>query len=153
MARMYSRKKGKSGSKKPVKKLAPWVKYKPQEIEEIVIKLAKKGYSTSMIGTILRDQYGIPSTRLKKGGAGKKISQILKEKNLYPEIPEDLFNLIKKAVNLRKHLEKHRKDYTSKRGLEITESKIRRLSKYYIRKKVLPQDWKYDPEKAKLLVK
>ena len=124
MARMYSRKRGKSGSKKPVEKSAPWVKYKPQEIEEIVVKLAKKGYSTAQIGLILRDQYGIPSTRLKEGGAGLKISQILKKHGLSPEIPEDLMNLLKKAVNLMYHLEKNRKDYTSKRGLELTESKI-----------------------------
>jgi len=153
MARMYSRKKGKSGSKKPLKKAAPWVRYKPKEIEEIVAKLAKKGYSSAMIGTILRDQYGIPSTRIKIGGAGKKLTKIMKEQNLYPDLPEDLFNLMKKAVNLRKHLEKNKKDYTSARGLELTESKIRRLAKYYIRKKILPSEWKYDPERAKLIVR
>ena len=124
-----------------------------KEIEEIVAKLAKKGYSSAMIGTILRDQYGIPSTRIKMGGAGKKLTKIMKEQNLYPDIPEDLFNLMKKAVNLRKHLEKNKKDYTSARGLELTESKIRRLAKYYIRKKILPSEWKYDPERAKLIVR
>ena len=56
-------------------------------------------------------------------------------------------------MNLRKHLEKNKKDYSSKRGLELTESKIRRLVKYYKKRKVLPEDWKYDPEKAKLLVR
>jgi small subunit ribosomal protein S15 len=76
----------------------------------------------------------------------------MKENKLYPKIPEDLFNLLRQAVNLRNHLEKSKKDYTSKRGLELLESKIRRLSKYYSRNKVLPLDWKYDPEKAKLLI-
>jgi len=102
-----------------------------------------------MIGLILRDQYGIPDVKLI---TGKKISQIMKEHGLYPEIPEDLLNLLRKAVKLREHLEKHKKDKHSRRGLENLESKIRRLVKYYIRRKVLPKDWTYSPERAKLLV-
>ena len=31
-----------------------------------------------------------------------------------PEIPEDLYHLIKKAVSIRKHLERCRKDIDSK---------------------------------------
>ncbi len=82
-----------------------------------------------------------------------KLKQILEKHGLAPEIPEDLYNLIKKAINLQAHLQKHRKDYTSKRGFLITESKIRRLAKYYKRKGVLPKDWKWDIEQAKLWVK
>ena len=63
MARMYSRKKGKSGSRRPARKDVSWVKYKPKELEDIIEKLAKKGLSASRIGTVLRDQYGIPSVR------------------------------------------------------------------------------------------
>ena len=150
MARMYSRKKGKSGSKKPLVKKVTWVKYKNQEIEEIIIKLASKGKQTAEIGLILRDQYGIPSTRTV---INKKIKAIMKEKNIYSELPEDLFNLIKRAVNLHSHMDRNKKDYTSKRGLGITESKIRRLAKYYKSKGVLDKKWKYDAEQAKLLVK
>ena len=102
MARMYSRRKGKSGSKKPVQKIAPWVTYKPEELEEIVVKLAKQGYQSAQIGTILRDQYGVPTVRIK----GLKIAQIMKKHNLYPEFPEDMMNLMKKAVKLHKHLAK-----------------------------------------------
>ncbi|MCK4497377.1 MAG: 30S ribosomal protein S15 [Candidatus Aenigmarchaeota archaeon] len=150
MARMYSRRKGKSGSKKPMVKKAAWVKYKPNEIEEIIVKLAKKGYSSARIGLVLRDQYGIPSTRIM---TKEKISKILKNHNLYPELPEDMYNLIKRAVDLIAHMEKNKKDYISKRGLELTESKIRRIAKYYKRKNQLPKDWKWDPGKAKLMVK
>jgi len=146
---MYSRRKGKSGSKKPVQKIAPWVTYKPEELEEIVVKLAKQGYQSAQIGTILRDQYGVPTVRIK----GLKIAQIMKKHNLYPEFPEDMMNLMKKAVKLHKHLAKNKKDTTSKRGLELTESKIRRLAKYYKRKGVIPQDWKYDINKVKLIVR
>lgn len=150
MARMYSRKKGKSGSHRPLDKTAPWIEYKPEEVEELVVKLAKQGHSSAYIGVILRDQYGIP---LVKFATKKGISQIMKEKKLYPKLPEDMFNLIKKAVNLREHLGKNKKDAHSKRGLELTESKIRKLAKYYKTNKVLPKEWKYDPEQAKLLVK
>lgn len=151
MARIYSRSKGKSGSKKPLKKEAPWVKYKPQEIEDIVVKLAKKGYTSAKIGLVLRDQYGIPSIDV----IDKKLTipGILKKHKLYPKFPEDLFNLLKKSVELHDHMSKNKKDYSSKRGLEITESKIRRLVKYYKTKGLIEKSWKYDAEKAKLLVK
>jgi small subunit ribosomal protein S15 len=147
---MHSRKKGKSGSKKPQQKIAPWVKYKPQEIEELVVKLAKKGMQSKQIGLVLRDTYGIPSVN---AVTKKKISQIMKEKNAYNKVPEDLYNLMKKAVNLNAHLEGNKRDYTSYRGYELTESKIRRLAKYYIRNKQLPDDWKWNIGRAKLMVK
>ena len=146
---MYSRRKGKSRSRKPYPLKAPWVKVKPPEIEEIVVKLAKKGLQAARIGLLLRDQYGIPTVRINK----IKISHILKMHSLSPEIPDDIFNLMKKAVNLNFHMEHNKKDYTSKRGLELTESKIRRLAKFHIRNKSLPPGWKYNLEQAKLLVK
>lgn len=149
MSRMYSRRKGKSGSKKPLQKIAPWVKYKQNEIEEIVIKLAKKGYQSAQIGGVLRDQYGIPTVKISK----LKITDIMKNHKVYSEFPEDIFNLMKRAVNLHSHLEKNKRDYTSKRGLEITESKIRRLAKYYKTKGIIESKWKYDIDKARLLVK
>ena len=150
MARMYSRKKGKSGSKKPVQKVAKWIDYKPNEVEDLVIKYAKQGLQSAQIGVILRDLYGIPSVKL---ATKKTITQIMKEHEIYPKLPEDLFNLLKRVVELRVHLEKNKRDYQSYRGLELTESKIRRLAKYYIRKGKLPKDWKYDPEKAKLMIR
>ncbi|WP_297476078.1 30S ribosomal protein S15, partial [Thermococcus sp.] len=82
-----------------------------------------------------------------------KITKILEENGLAPDIPEDLMALIRKAVKLRKHLEMHPKDKHSRRGLQLTESKIRRLVKYYRRTGKLPAKWRYDPEQAKLLVR
>jgi small subunit ribosomal protein S15 len=60
--------------------------------------------------------------------------------------------LIKRAVMIRKHIEENHKDMTGKRGLQLTESKIKRLVKYYKRTGVLDKTWKYDPEKVKLIV-
>jgi small subunit ribosomal protein S15 len=149
MARMYSGKRGKSGSHKPpVKIVARFVKLKKEEVERLVEELVKKRLTSAQIGIILRDQYGVPDV---KTITGKSITQIMKEKGVYPEIPEDLMNLMRRAVNLRAHLEKNKADKHSLRGLQNLESKIKRLGKYYSKKGILPPDWEYSPEKAKLL--
>jgi small subunit ribosomal protein S15 len=151
MARIHARKKGKSGSKKPPSKVPPkWVEYSPKEVEKLVVDLAKQGHSTAMIGLILRDQYGIPDV---KAITGKKILAILKENGLAPSIPEDLSNLIRKALRVRRHLERNKKDMHNKVALVKIESKIKRLVKYYKREGVLPPEWRYSPEDAAILVK
>jgi small subunit ribosomal protein S15 len=148
---MHSRKKGKSGSKRPLKRSSAWVKYKPKEVEELVTKLAKTGKSSKAIGTELRDQYGIPSV---KDVTKTKIFQIMKKSGAYKsELPEDLYSLMRKAVNLHAHMDENKRDYTSYRGLELTESKIRRLGRYYVRNGQLPVGWKWNVDKAKLIVK
>ncbi len=150
MARMHSRKKGKSRSKRPLRTSAPsWSEYSKDEVVDLVLKYKREEYSPSRIGTVLRDQHGIPSVRL---AAGRKVTKILQEHGEAPKLPEDLTNLMKQAVNLRKHMEEHPKDLHSKRGLQLIESKIRRLVKYY-RGKKLPEDWRYEPERAELLVR
>lgn len=148
---MHSGAHGKSESKRPIRSKAPeWVKTRPEEISDKVIELARKGVSQSMIGMSLRDQYGIP---LVKQAAGKKIAQILKEHQVAPPLPQDLLDLVRRAVDLRRHLENNKKDLHAKQGLVRIESKIHRLSDYYIRQGVLPKDWKYVPEKMVLIVR
>lgn len=147
---MHSRRKGKSSSKRPWKTgHSSWVSYPKEEVVELITKLAKDGNTPSKIGVILRDRHGIPDS---KEITGKKMMAVLKENKLAPDMPEDLTNLIRKAVGLRKHLDKHSKDKHNMRGLALIESKIHRLSKYYRRDGRLPSDWKYDPERAKLIV-
>jgi len=150
MARMYSRKKGKSGSKRPVKKTKPvWLRYGSKETEQLVIKLGRAGKTASEIGIILRDSYGVPSVReITK----KRITQILEENNLTQKLPYDLLALIKKEIAIMKHADSNRKDMTANKGLILTDSKIRRLVKYYKRIGRLPQDWSYDKKNAKLLL-
>jgi len=148
---MAKRRSGKSGSKKPLRKTVPtWVKLKSKEVEKIVLNLAKQGIWPSKIGLTLRDSYGVPSV---KRITGKSVLKIIRENKLAPDIPEDLYSLLKKAVIVRRHLDKNRKDNFSKKGMILTESKIRKLVRYYVRKGILSKDWKYDPEKAKLLVR
>ena len=127
-----------------------WVEYSTEEIEELILKLTKEGNSTSKIGIILRDQYGIPDVKLI---TGQKITKILEKHGQGLEYPEDLMNLIRRAVNIREHLEENPKDLHTRRGLRIIESKIRRLVRYYTNEGVLPEGWRYDPRSAALLVK
>jgi len=151
MARMHSSARGQSGSKRPAHGKKPeWAEIKEKELEELIVSLFNQGNSPSRIGTILRDQYGIPQAKL---FAKKRITKILKEHNLELKMPEDLMNLIKKSVAEFKHLEENKKDFKAKRGYQLTVSKIRRLTKYYIQKGKIPSDWRYTPEKAALLVK
>ena len=86
MARMHARKKGKAGSTRPSVKAAPnWVELTASQVEDLVVRLSKEGKTQSEIGTILRDQHGVP---LVKAIVGKSVLEILKENKLEPELPE-----------------------------------------------------------------
>lgn len=153
MARMHTRRKGQSGSKRPsTLRIPEWLdeEKNAEWVEDKIIELAKAGNSPSMIGVILRDQYGIP---LVKVITGKKITEILEKHDLTHDVPEDLRNLIAKAASIHRHLEDNKRDNVAKRNLQLTESKIHRLTKYYKKKRVLPSDWKYSPEKAAVLLR
>ncbi len=141
--------KGASHSKRPVQAAAPsWVKYSGEEVENQVVELARRGYGPSSIGMILRDQYGVP---LVKQVAGKNLGPILQEKGMRAPVPEDLTDLVKRAVSVRRHLEEHPKDETSRRGLRLVEAKIHRISKYYKREGTISTDWQYRPEEAMMM--
>ncbi len=147
---MHSRRKGKSGSTKPIEvKKKTWVKYDSKEVESLVLKLYNLGMTKSKIGLILRDSYGIPNV---KSITKKSIAKILEKNKIKEELPEDLNFLIKKDIQLIKHLEENRHDQPAKRGLRLTESKINRLVKYYKKTGRLSKEWVYDKDKAKLLV-
>jgi small subunit ribosomal protein S15 len=135
--------KGSSHSKRPLSRRSPsWCRYTSEEVEALVIKLAREGNSQSKIGVILRDQYGIPLT---KTVTGKGVSDILKENNLSPSVPEDLDALLRKAAQLLAHLNRNRSDAYNRRSVQVIESKIHSLSNYYKSKGVIPEDWKYAP--------
>lgn len=149
MARIHSHRKGKSHSNRPPTiRSVQWIRYDEKTIESLIIKLAKEGYPPSLIGIKLRDEFGIPLVRHL---IGKSVLDVLKENNLAPQIPEDLNNLLKKARRLQEHLKRHKSDKKNIHSLELLEAKIHRLSKYYKRKGVLPQDWKYSTVVAQLI--
>ncbi len=146
---MPKQEKGKTHSIRPVSKRPPsWCKYQPEEVEALVVKLAKEGHSPSRIGTILRDQHSIP---LVKPITGKTVTKILKEAELAPTMPEDLGNLLKTANSLAAHYEKNRKDLHNKRALQMIEAKIHKLSRYYKREGALPKNWKYEAKIASVV--
>ncbi len=120
------------------------------DVEELVVKLAKEGIPPSRIGIIMRDQHAVPSV---EEATGKGVQQILDAQGLRPEIPEDLMNKIRKAVPLYGHLERNPRDFGAKRALEVVEAEINKLAKYYKRKGSLSPDWRYDRERAAILVR
>ena len=150
MARMHTRRKGQAGSKKPVRTEPPkWSNTNKEEIENTIQQLASQGKSGSEIGMTLRDRFGVPDVTLV---TGKKIGAVMKEKNVAPKVPEDIYNLIVKVLELKKHLDKNPKDVHNKRSLNNMVSKIRRLEKYYHREGMLPAEWKYSLERAEMLI-
>jgi len=145
---MPKQEKGKSHETRPVSKRAPsWCKYQSEEVEALIVKLAKEGNSASRIGTILRDQYSVP---LSKPITGKRILQIMKENKLAPAFPEDLASLLKKAESLALHLEKNRTDLYNRRALQLIEAKIHKLSRFYKNEGIVSASWKYEPKIASI---
>lgn len=152
MARMYARRKGKSGSTKPHNGGSPdWANSDSKEVTNLIIELGKAGHSSAQIGTILRDQHAVPDVRAVLDG--KRIGTVLAENGIGGTYPEDIMNLMRKAVGIIEHMGSgNHKDLHNKRALELTEAKIRRLAKYYIGKGKLPSDWKYKRDQLRLMV-
>lgn len=76
---------------------------------------------------MLRDFHGVAQKQFR---TRNKILHIVKSMGLAPDLPEDFYYLIKKAVKIRKHLEHNRKDTDSKFRLILVESRIHRLCRY-----------------------
>ena len=148
MGRLHTHNHGKSHSIRPIDPKKPeWVKQTNDEIEGLIIKYAKEGMTTSQIGIKLRDQHAIP---LVKPIINKGIKEVLIENKLKPEIPEDLNNIVMKAVNLQKHLKENRSDSRNTRALELVEAKVHRLSTHYKKTGEIDQKWKYKSVVAQL---
>ena len=148
MARIHSHRHGKSHQTRPTSKSPPaWVATTPEEAKSAILKLAKEGMSPSKIGMALRDDYGVP---LVAPLLGKSVSEVLLEGKASPKTPQDLQDLIDRALRVQRHLETHKADKKNVHSLELVEAKIYRLAKYYKAKGVLPQDFKYTAVVAQL---
>lgn len=151
---MHSKKKGKSKSRKPVMDSSGFgngtEKLQKSEIEDIAVNYAKQGVSPAMIGERLKKEHGV---KYIKQATGTRLVKILKSKGITSEVPSDMRALMTKAIRVRKHLERNKQDVHNRTRLMRIESKLLRLGNYYVRKKVLPDNWKYDPKKAELIVK
>ncbi|MBR9701394.1 hypothetical protein GOV13_00565 [Candidatus Pacearchaeota archaeon] len=102
---------------KKVKKLSE------AEFEKKVIDLAKKGLTSEKIGEELRQQGIHPKNY------DKKISKILKEKDVY--INPDLKNVEGKLERVKKHFEKNKQDKRAKREKDRIFAQVRKLKKYH----------------------
>lgn len=147
MARTHAHTHGKSHSVRPTSKNAPTWTIDGQEIVKKIVDFGKDGMPASEIGLRLRDEFAVP---LVKPIIGKTISLILEENNIKREMPEDLERLVRKALGLQKHLSVHNSDKRNVRSLELIESKIHRISRYYKREGKVSKDWKYKSVIAKL---
>ena len=150
MSRMHAPGRGKSGSTRPHIDSAPaWSNTDKAQIEEIIVDLAKKGQTTAQIGTILRDQHAVPSVRLVMG---ERIGQILARNDISPSVPEDLMDLMRKALRMLDHLSENHKDVHNRRQLHLVESKIRRLARYHKGAGALDSTWTYKRDQLRLAV-
>lgn len=150
MARIQTRGKGQSSSRRPIKSKNPtWVPIEGKEVEELIVKYRRDGDSGAKIGLKLRDLHAVPSIKL---ATGKNMNAILTQHQLVTEVPDDLMALMRKAVNLDRHLEKNRKDTHNRHALHNVEAKIRRLVGYYQSRGTLPSSWRYSLSSAKLIV-
>ena len=142
MARMHSRKRGKSGSHKDyTEDPRKFVTHSDAEIVDTLVALKKEGLTKSQIGIKLRDHYGVAST---KAILGKKIGDILKENGLQDQVPEDLMHLIKSYQNASRHNAINTKDRASIRSAALIMSKILRLVRYYKSNGYIPTEWNLD---------
>lgn len=123
------------------------MKSTPEEVRNIILKLAKEGMPQSRIGLILRDDYGVP---LAKPLLGNSIGRVLAEGKASPKLPQDLQDLIERAQRVQRHLNTHHSDRKNVHSLELVEAKIYRLSKYYKERGMLPIDFKYTAVVAQL---
>lgn len=148
MGRMHTHRHGKSHSRRPVEVRIPqWMRYTPKQVEELVVKYAKDGLTPSQVGIKMRDQHAVPLVR---PITGKTVGTILEQNGLRPDMPEDLDNIVKKAVGLQKHLRANKGDRRNVRSLELIEAKVHRLSTYYKKIGRIPKNWKYKSVVAQL---
>jgi small subunit ribosomal protein S15 len=104
-----------------------WLKMTEEELKKVIAELSEK-YQPAQIGLILRDQYGIPTTKV----FGKKLSEYLNELGVdYNVEPK---NIKRKIEKMQKHLEKNITDKKAKHKLQKSASKLNAMNKYFGKK-------------------
>ncbi|MCR4285102.1 MAG: hypothetical protein NUV97_03620 [archaeon] len=100
-----------------------WVKINESELKKVIAELAEKN-APSQIGLILRDQYGIPTTKV----FGKKLKRYLTELGI--ERNENLENAEKKVAGIKEHLKSNLTDRKAKHKLQKAQSRLNATQKY-----------------------
>lgn len=98
-------------------------KISEEEFEKKVLELVQQDLTSEKIGENLRKQGIHPKEH------GKKISKILKEKNMYTN--PDLKNIEEKLNKIIKHYEKNKQDKRAVREKDRIYAKLRKLRNYF----------------------
>lgn len=101
-----------------------WLKMTEEEVKKVIAELSEK-YQPAQIGLILRDQYGIPTTKV----FGKKLSQYLKD--LGKDYNAEPKNVERKIDKMKEHLAKNITDKKAKHKLQKSVSKLNAMRKYF----------------------
>jgi small subunit ribosomal protein S15 len=88
-----------------------WVKIKKEDLEKIIIGLAKEGKSPAAIGLILRDKHGIPKTKL----FGMRVCEILDEKGIEYKTERNITD--ERILKLKSHITNNKHDHPASRAL------------------------------------
>jgi small subunit ribosomal protein S15 len=101
-----------------------WVKMTEKDLKKLILDLSENN-APSKIGHILRDQYGIPTTKV----YGKSLKQYLIELEI--NVNEDLRNAQKKVDNMKEHLKNNITDRKAKHKLQHAQSRLNIIKKYF----------------------
>ena len=105
-----------------------WLKMKEEDVKKIIAEVAEKYKQPAQIGLVLRDQYGIPTTKI----YGKKLAKYLEELGI--ESSKELENSEKKVGRMKEHLKKNITDRRSKHKLQKAQSRFNILKRYFGKK-------------------
>lgn len=101
-----------------------WLKMDEAELKKIIAELATKN-GPAKVGLILRDQYGVPTTKV----FGKKLGVYLKELGINTN--EELERVTKKAEKLSEHFKKNITDKKAKHKMQKAHSRASVLRRHY----------------------
>jgi small subunit ribosomal protein S15 len=101
-----------------------WLKMTEEELKKLIVELADK-YQPAQIGLILRDQYGVPTTRV----FGKKLSAYLKE--MGKESNTEIKNVEQKVHIMKEHLKRNVQDKKAKHKIQKANSRLNKMKKYF----------------------
>lgn len=105
-----------------------WLKLSEEELKKIIAQLSEK-YSPAQLGLILRDQYGVPTTKV----YGKKLSAYFKEMGKDYNI--ELKNAKEKVEKIKEHMVKNKTDKKAKHKFQKATSHFNALKKYTDKRK------------------
>ena len=100
---------------------------KAEEIESLVVELAKQGNHPAKIGQILKEKHGVPKISV----LGKKITAILKENKI--PYQNDIAFVSKKIKNIESHHSKNKQDKKSEREVVRYLSLKKKLENYNLK--------------------